>query len=263
MKFIFFVFFTFLILNTCLGQGTVDSLSFQSLSLEVYSDNINIDNATGFVVEKNNKYYLITNLHVVTGEDYFSHAIIDKDSRKPNWIAIWHNGQKLGSWVKFGEPLYDKNNNKRWIECEVAGKVLDLIALPLTNTPPEIKLFPLHLNEFNENVLALPGFSASIIGFPHGLASDGKFAIWKTGHIASDLDLNSNGLPMFMIDATTRPGMSGSIVVLRMSPYMQNNGTHVGIGTRFLGIYSAQSDLEELGYVIKPIALTTLWEKLP
>jgi len=49
-----------------------------------------------------------------------------------------------------------------------------------------------------------------------------------------------------------------------MSPYIvKNSGTHIGIGTQFLGIYTSQSDLEELGYVLKPIALKTLIDKLP
>lgn len=252
-----------LISKYCLAQGSVDSLSFQSLKLELYSNNDNIGTATGFIIEKNNKPYLITNLHVVTGIDYFSHASTDLQLRKPNLIAIWHNGQVLGNWVRVPELLYDNKNNKRWIECSIGEKTLDIVAIPLGNIPNTIKFYPLHLSQFNEKIIFLPGFSASIVGFPYGLSSDGQFAIWKTGHVASDFDVNSNGLPMFMIDATTRPGMSGSIVVLRMSPYMEKDGTHVGMGTRFLGIYTAQSSLEELGYVLKPVALTTLIDKLP
>ncbi len=246
------------------AQGvTVDSLSFQNLSLELYNGYSNVGSATGFIVKKNSRSYLITNLHVVTGLDYFSNAFIDAQQRTPNNVAIWHNGLRLGQWTRVTETLYDEKNNKRWIEYQLNGKVVDIIALPLRNIPSIIKLYPLNLNTFNDSIIVIPGFSASIVGFPYGQSSDGKFAIWKTGHIASDFDLDSNGLPMFIIDATTRSGMSGSMVVLRMSPYITRTGTNTGIGTRFLGIYTAQSNQEELGYVIKPIALKALIDKLP
>jgi hypothetical protein len=263
MKYLFIFLILLLVKSSWAQGGTLDSLSFQNLKLELYSNYENIGTATGFVIEKNHKYYLITNLHVVSGVDYFSQATIDPQLRKPNIIAIWHNAQVLGNWTRIAENLYDSNNNKQWIECSVADKILDLVALPLKNTPKEVKLYPFHLNQYNENIIILPGFALSIIGFPFGLSSDGELAIWKTGHLASDFDIDANGLPLFMIDATTRPGMSGSIVVLRMSPYLEKDGTHSGIGTRFLGIYTAQSNLEEIGFVLKPIALKLLFDKLP
>ncbi|MDB5002863.1 MAG: hypothetical protein JWQ34_1088 [Mucilaginibacter sp.] len=244
-------------------SNTVDSLSFQNLSLELLNNYANIGSATGFIIEKNNVDYLITNLHVVTGLDYFSHAIIDPQQQIPNNIAIWHNAQTLGHWSKSIETLYDRNKNKRWIECEVAGKTVDIIALPLQNLPKGAKLYPVHLKGFNDSITVMPGFSASIIGSPYGQSSDGKLAIWKTGHIASDLDIDANGLPLFLIDATTRPGMSGSMVVLRMIPFLTRQGISMGLGTRFLGVYTAQGNQDELGYVIKPIALKALIDKLP
>jgi len=245
------------------AQHTIDSLSFQNLKLELYSSFKKISTATGFIIEKNGKNYLITNLHVFTGVDYFSKAIIDSNQQIPFGIAIWHNAQKLGYWQQVWENLYSENKAKRWIECEINGKVIDLAALPLEYLPKEIKTYPVNFKSFNDSMLVLPGFSASIIGFSYGLSPDGKIAIWKTGHIASDFDVDANGLPMFMIDATTRPGMSGAMVVLRMMPFFTKKTINMGLGTKFLGIYTAQSSQEELGYVIKPIALKALIDKLP
>ncbi|WP_426586046.1 S1 family peptidase [Mucilaginibacter sp. R-33] len=245
----------------------IDSLSVISLKIETYNNNSQLSTATGFVIEKNNKYYLITNLHVLTGVDYYSHAIQDSLQRIPNWIAIWHNAANLGYWQKIGEPLYNNDNTKRWIECgHTPDKPFDIVALPLSNLPNTISLYPLDIiHHFNSDMRVLPGFPASIIGFPYGLSAAGRLAIWKTGHIASDLDVDSDGLPIFMIDATTRPGMSGSVVVVRQSNYVDTNGTTMvgSIGTLFTGIYSAQSNQEEIGYVWKPSALKLLIEKLP
>jgi hypothetical protein len=258
--------FTLLILislRPCFGQS-IDSLSVICLKLELYKDAGKLNTATGFIVEKNNRNYLITNLHVVSGIDFFSKAIFDAQLRTPNLIGVWFNTQNVGEWNRIDEPLYDRSGKKRWIECSFMGKQLDLIALPLGNIPQKVKIYSFDTSHYNSNLLILPGFSCSIIGFPNGLASDGAFAIWKTGHIASDMVLNLSGIPQFMIDATTRPGMSGSIVVIRMSPYIKKTGgTQIGIGTQFLGIYTAQSSLEEIGYVLKPIALKTLMDQLP
>jgi len=215
------------------------------------------------IIQKNNKSYLITNLHVVTGVDFYSKATFDSQQRIPNGMGIWHNNIKLGTWTFIPETLYDRYGKKRWIECSYQGKTLDLVALPLQNLPDTIKIYPLDTTHYFRDLFILPGFPVSIIGFPNGLSSDGRLAIWKTGHIASDLAVDINGTPQFLIDATTRAGMSGSIVIFRMSPYLRKNlGTFMGIGTQFLGIYTSQSDLEEIGYVLKPIALKTLMDQL-
>lgn len=251
--------------STFAQKKLVDQLSFQSLNIEIFSSAFRIGSATGFIVEKNHKDYLITNLHVVTGIDYFSHATIDPQQKTPTILGIWHNAQVLGSWTKSFEELFDENNKKRWIECEFEGKTIDLIALPLKRLNDKIKIYPVDLKTFDDSITVMPGFSVSIIGFPYGQSAGEqvKFAIWKTGHIASDYDIDINGMPMFLIDATTRPGMSGSIVVFRTDMYRKNETTVLGAGTRFLGVFTAQSNQEEIGYVIKPSAFKALIDKLP
>ena len=97
----------------------------------------------------------------------------------------------------------------------------------------------------------------SIIGYPGGLAVGGGWPVWKTGHIASDPDLDYNNLPGFLVDVTARAGMSGSPVVLRLSGgYRLLDGSHIlaqgGTATLFLGVYSAQFRREELGVVWRP-----------
>jgi hypothetical protein len=104
-------------------------------------------------------------------------------------------------------------------------------------------------------VVAMP---VSIIGFPLGLTGPGVFPIWKTGHIASDPDLDYGGTPSFLIDATTRGGMSGSPVVLRLTGgFEMRKGGFIlagsGISTLFLGVYSGRlNDQSEIGKVWKP-----------
>ena len=112
-------------------------------------------------------------------------------------------------------------------------------------------------------MIVSPSEAVSIIGFPFGLASSGKFPIWKTGHIASDIDLNYKDKPVFLIDATTKPGMSGSPVIARRNGFSQTSkGQRVGGTTeRFLGVYSGRiQDNSDVGMVWKP---ETIDEILP
>ncbi len=97
-----------------------------------------------------------------------------------------------------------------------------------------------------------------VIGFPLGLAAAGKLPIWKTGHVASDIDINYDGKPIFLIDATTKPGMSGSPVVALVKGLRRTStGWNLGGGEfiRFLGIYSGRIGDSEIGRVWKPEVL--------
>jgi hypothetical protein len=112
-----------------------------------------------------------------------------------------------------------------------------------------------------------PGMAVSVIGFPFGLRLNAFLPIWKTGHIATDVTVPLGGkLPCFLIDATTRSGMSGSPVVQRaigIHPGSDGNLKFLQqLHTKFLGIYSGRiQDDAELGYVWQPRALTEMLEQ--
>ena len=85
----------------------------------------------------------------------------------------------------------------------------------------------------------------------------------KTGHIASYPDIDSEtDRQAFLIDATTRAGMSGSPVVLRLDSYSKSDGSQViagGVATKFLGIYAGRiHDDSEIGRVWRPFVLQEL-----
>jgi hypothetical protein len=78
-------------------------------------------------------------------------------------------------------------------------------------------------------------------------------ALWKTGHIASEPESDFMGKPVVIVDATTRPGMSGSPVIVREFAI---DGIHVA-SNRFVGIYTGRIGLNDgrdsaLGEVFKP-----------
>ncbi|UHG93363.1 S1 family peptidase [Spirosoma oryzicola] len=271
MKFVIYLSLLIMLTSPSPGQSqpgeAVDPISVRSLKLEIGFDNQLLGTATGFIVLHNSKHYLITNLHVVSGKDmYQNNKISDPNGRTPNMLNIWHHASKLGSWLVKNEPLYE-NGKKRWHEISVNGQLADVVALPLSYVANDIMMYPFDLDLDQTDMVPIPGMPVQIVGFPGGMSAAGLFPIWKTGHIASDPDTNFNDWPAFLIDATTRGGMSGSPVVLRLGGgYKTHAGLevvgHSGFKTLFLGIYAGQSQPNEVGVVWKPIVIRQLLKSI-
>lgn len=243
----------------------IDSLSARPLYLIQVNGSQVLGKATGFVVRKGSSYYLITNWHVVSGRHPETNQVQHQLELTPDAILIWHHGKQLGSWVKKKEYLFDEKGKRRWFEHK-KGRFVDVIALPLRNTGNDVTLYPFDLLLAETDMLPEVAMPVSIIGFPLGFTSSGFFPIWKTGHIASEPNLDYQGEPLFLIDATTRGGMSGSPVVLRMTGgYKKKDGSAImsssGHRTLFLGIYSGRLPRDsEIGRVWRPRLVNEILE---
>lgn len=106
----------------------------------------------------------------------------------------------------------------------------------------------------------------NIIGFPFGRSSAGYFAIWVKGAIASDMEIDHDQLPCFLIDSRTRSGQSGSPVIAYAAagPAILGNGSLVEQTTpiaRLLGVYSGRvNEQSDIGYVWKIAAIQEILE---
>jgi len=132
------------------------------------------------------------------------------------------------------------------------------------NARPIVDRF--HLVGVNEvaktNDMAIQiGNTVFILGYPLGFSHFADIPIWKKGSIASEPHLEMiSSQPRVVIDATTRPGMSGSPVFMReKTHYLSENGDikHAN-ATRFIGIYASRPDIPafegliaEIGYIYK------------
>jgi len=219
---------------------------------------------TGFVVHHKGMHYLITNWHVVSGRHPETDQPIDNVTglADPDLIHIWHHDvSQLGRWLLKAEQLRDPSTGvPRWLE-HPSGRAVDVVALALPDYP-DVKFYVLDLTLASTDVAISPSEPVSIIGFPFGLSVDGKFPIWKTGHVASDLDLNFSGKPAFLIDATTTSGMSGSPVMARRIGAYRSSQAALNVGgeaNRLLGVYSGRIRAEsDLGIVWKPDVLDAI-----
>lgn len=238
----------------------IDPLSTTSVYLHQINNGQIIGSATGFIVEKNNHKYLITNWHVVSGRHPENNVISNQSGLTPTHLQItYHASLGLGNWVRKTHPLFNADSSFKWIE-HPTGRQVDVVAVKLENIENDVMIYPFDLNLANTDIVAQPAMPVSIIGYPLGLVTGVHFPIWKTGHIASDPDLDYNSKPVFLIDATTRGGMSGSPVVMRMNGgFRTRTGRQIlagGVQTLFLGIYSGRIQVDsEIGMVWRPVVL--------
>jgi len=209
---------------------------------------------TGFPVKEDDGSYIITNWHNVTGRNPENNEPLDKINGlcDPDYLKAWFP-LKYEMGIMWGAEkilLRDLDGKQKWIEHH-KGRKIDVVAVPFL---PDKPIFYLDLHK-DYKLKIYPSKAVSIIGYPKGVTSGGKFPIWKKGHIASEFKLDYEGKPVFLIDATTRSGMSGSPVILKESGSCEFENGAIAQGTfeRFLGIYSGRIDNTiEIGMVWKP-----------
>jgi hypothetical protein len=240
-------------------QVVINPLSVVPLSLDMLASNHQLASATGFLVSYEGDHYLITNWHVVAGKNAETGEIMASDgTTTPDAVGVWyHSADGLGIWKSRVEALYDPDTQApKWIE-HPAGRQVDVVALPVSDDA-SLFFYPLDLSLAETDMLISPSEPVSIIGFPLGQSAAGKFPIWKTGHVASDIDLDYQNKPVFLIDATTKPAMSGSpVVAKRVGMVQSSKGINMGASAdRLLGVYSGRTSVHsDVGMVWKPAVL--------
>jgi hypothetical protein len=96
------------------------------------------------------------------------------------------------------------------------------------------------------------------VGFPFSHTGWGFTGIWTTGTIATELEVDWEDRPTFLVDARTRTGQSGSPVIFysRGGNVVLADGRVAlasGIIEIFLGVYSGRLNSDsDLGTVWKP-----------
>lgn len=225
-----------------------------------------LGSATGFVVNHSDKRYLITNWHVVTGRNPQTGAILSRTGGVPEQLRIMHNvAGQLGNWQAKSEELYNSDGSPRWLEHPDFGYKIDAVALELQDLDG-VEIYAHELAPSGDEVAAGVSESMCVVGFPFGLTSGGASAIWTRGAIASEPELNFNGLPCFLIDCRTRTGQSGSPVIAYFSggsvPMKSGNvAITAGPVEELLGVYSGRiNEQSDLGFVWKRTAISRIVE---
>ncbi len=259
------------------GYGLIIAIklpSAQSLLLRLEGYGNDLGPATGFVARFRDQHFLVTKWHVLAGRrPDTGQPIHEKTGAVPDTVVIAHHvaGQP-GRWRDVREPLYDDDNGApRWLEHPGLGRKVDVVALPLTDTA-ETDLYAYDLENLGSPVLWGVSSPLSIIGFPLGRSVGGLsgtgtgtatitpgFAVWLKGWVASEPDIDYEDLPLFLIDARTREGQSGSPVIfyddgggfVSFADGSVQGGTGKEV-TRLVGVYSGRiSEDSDIGRVWK------------
>ena len=203
-------------------------------------------------------HFLITAWHNLSGRRAGTGEVLSKTAGIPNLVQV------EGCQPTFRLPLYggnnDPNDGEPLYETHKKGSYIDVTVLPLPNS--QSARYPLDdsfLSPYLNTQLPLrPGQTCHVVGFPEGLIHRyGKgtvLPIWKTGHIASEPEADFDDQPKLLIDATTRRGMSGAMVVVSERDRNRLVGIYSGrykqplVGDR---VEDAVGFTSELGWVFK------------
>ncbi len=262
-----------------------EAMSWVPLKLKPSFDGKELSVATGFFYEHNERSFLITNYHVVSGRHPETGDILHPHGLCPDSMVLgvataanYHgpSGAQLLHWKWISLPLYTEGGEGKpiWTEHPKYGSRFDAVAIPLPGfegtriTPANAKSLDL------DRIRVYPSMEAFVLGYPRGMSGGGHFPIWKRATIATEPDIDLDGLPRFYIDTATREGMSGSPVYAQEVGYWLPEGetdqakASIGKGRRFVGVYSGRLGAKDefkaqLGIVWKESALISLLESVP
>jgi len=243
----------------------VQTPSFQSFFVEVLFRGRRLSTATAFSFALSEHAgapaCLITNRHVVTGRHAQTGECLDKKyAAVPDALRL-HIVQRsnLRKTVPLEIPLLDAEGTPLWFETTSTLEPADVVALHLPQVA-DAWVQP-HVAHENIEFRIQPTELVHIVGFPFGERTIDSFAIWATGHIATQPAFDHGDRPVFLVDARTRTGQSGSAVIL----YDGRVNTSRAAGhmievipgsTRLLGVYSGRVNEEsDLGMVWKTRAI--------
>ena len=198
--------------------------------------------ATGFFLVSEDKVWLVTNKHVLYGDNYG-----DKEAKPQvdKLTLLLHTNKSDLSKNEEVEILLTKNNKNLWKEHK--NNEVDVVCIPI-----DLDREKYHFVTISEDLIETKGLKIGfekifVMGYPFGWYDHiFNLPITRIGHLSSPFGVPFQGKPFLLGDVETHKGMSGSPVFLHLKDYMtvSEDGsltTHLGtVKTILLGIYSGQ-----------------------
>jgi hypothetical protein len=228
-----------------------DGLSFCVTPVELLFEGSRFGHGTGFIWKHAERFYLVTNWHNFAGHNPFDESHLNPGGRIPDRVRIQPctitNRMDGTSEIKRNVlelPLYEFFDIPYWIQHETFHVTrADVAALVL----PQGDLSYSHVNQYNYQPLYTNlGADLLIVGYPFSEWEGLALPIWKRGSLASEPIFGWQDRPAFLIDAASRPGMSGSPVFRRVfgpSASADSNGRYIikadnVMTSEFVGVYA-------------------------
>lgn len=230
----------------------VDHLSLLTTPIILLKGDTRVSQGTGFYYvqpdseKKLSAVFLVTNFHVLTGSS--------PSEKKPpigdNIIFYCHQDENTPGKVKqLRLPLFTKKNDPIWIASkEFPNADIGIIPLP-SGLIADCKIYGISEEWAGGDIAVRPTSTVTLLGYPYGYFDTVNFLpIWKTGSVASEPKFDFEGKPLFLVDISAFPGMSGApAFAIAHGTYQTEDGnTAVGSSIRkFLGIYASMQMLTE------------------
>ncbi|MDX8499876.1 trypsin-like peptidase domain-containing protein [Mesorhizobium sp. VK4C] len=223
----------------------IDLYSASAVPLEMYFNQTNLSQGTGFIWQVDAEFFLITNWHNLSGKNPLTCKHLSPTLAEPNAVRVWWNlRNNLGRKGAIDYPIRDSGDLPLWFVHPVHGKKVDVVALPLL--PPD-DADPHPINTMPQlDLLTTIGMDVYVLGYPFGMVQSGGLPIWKRASLASEPAVaGTAGAELNMLlDTASRPGMSGSPIIQRSwgTTMMANGDVAVvtGAATKFVGVYSGR-----------------------
>lgn len=280
LKLLLILLFLPLILYGQTNNLNLNPLSLSTTKIILCRDAKKLGQGTGFFLQytdslKRSILFLVTNYHVLTGS-------APEENKKPignNIIFYLHtDSHNPRNQKEIRYPLFTKDNKPVWLTSKkYESSDVAIIPLPLF-VYKDLSVTGIPIEFINSPMKVAITSPITLIGYPYNFSdSYNNLPIWKSGNIASEPKLDFDNNPLFLIDISAFPGMSGSpVVALRSGMIELENGQITeGRALKFLGIYSAMenyitkdtsghiihSESMDLGYVWKASLILDLIKK--
>jgi len=242
-------------------HGKTSSISLSCTPIYQLSNDGNdtvISHGSGCFWRHDQRLFLITARHVLSGLSPFDDSLMSKNGYIPRKISVFASVLADGkNWERKRIDIEVTKEDKRlWLEDpEFEVYRTDIAALEIGLAKPA-PIFCLNddTNLFNE-LLTMVGSDCVIAGYPNTNIDGLMLPIWRRGTIASEPKLPIDGKPLFLVDASTSPGFSGAPVFRRHVgplPVEGTNGTYSIkidniVSTWFIGVYAGRLQHKHFG----------------
>jgi len=259
--------------NENFAGASLNGLSLSCTPIELLandgSDSI-VGNASGFFWQINGQPYLVSNWHVVSGRNPFtselnSNAFIPRRMRFYGLSVSTESGvvtfERIRWTLTWGEDMVDLLAKPPAHE----GQPLDIWGTPIAlnsvfgkdssrtgfKGAAESTCF---LNELTgPRIITNVGDECFILGYPLNNYDGIMPPIWKRGSIASETSIGVEGRPVFLVDAATTAGMSGSPIIRKATTIAVHNQDLGGLqeisSYELIGLYAGRLESPRLSAV--------------
>ena len=221
--------------------------------------------ASGFFYRHQERTYLVSARHAITGLDAFTDKPISSTGYLPTKVAVYPSrtaDDLTGNVVTPHSPeiveVRNGDGEQLWLEDPAfAALRTDIACVEMTSARANAIRC---VNEvFDEQLLANVGVDCFVVGFSSASYHHPFFPIWRRGSIAYEPLSPVDDKPIFLVDAMTSAGMSGSAIFQRWhgpAPVLNHGALEVDIkkivSTRLIGVYGGRlgnkAELGQIGY---------------